>query len=90
MSYRDNSKAPVIFKEQILSRYSHFGKRNFLSYAKNASKEFYKNKKGEKKAGMTSPAIRKQIARHMDILKHDLGVTSAHRAKRKGISTPLR
>jgi len=90
MAYSDNSKAPMLFKKQVLSRYSHFGKRNFLSYARNASREFYKNKKGDRKEGMNSPAIRKQIAGHMNILQHDLDVTSTQRAARKRSAKVLR
>ena len=40
MSYSDKSKKEKILKKQIFERYSHLGKRNFLSYAINSSKEF--------------------------------------------------
>ena len=42
---------------------------NFLKYAYNASKAEYMNSRKEKKEGMNSPAIRKQVSRHFSILK---------------------
>jgi len=59
MSYSKNSKSHKIFRQQIYSRYSNFGKRNILSYALNAAKESYSNSDGEVKEGMNSPAIKK-------------------------------
>ena len=85
MAHSKNSKSDTIFKQQIFSRYSHLGKRNFLSYANNASKKYYTNSAGEKKEGMDSPSIRKQIASHMKILKQEIEKTSEQRAKQKGI-----
>lgn len=72
MAYSDNGKDNKIWKRQIFERYSHLGNRNFWTYAYNASKEFYKNSKGEKKKGMNSPAIRKQLSRHFTILVNTL------------------
>ena len=86
MAYSKNSKSDTIFKNQIYSRYSHLGKRNFLTYAKNASKEFYKNAKGDIKEGMNSPSIRRQISAHMSILKREIEKTSHQRAIQKGLS----
>ena len=68
MAYSPKSNSNRIWKEQMLHRYTHLGKRNFLKYAYNASKPSYKNSTGDIKEGMDSPAIRKQIARHFDIL----------------------
>ena len=70
MAYSNKSKDDKIKKKQILERYSHLGNRNFTTYAYNASKEFYTNKKGIKKEGMNSTAIKKQLANHFSIL-HD-------------------
>ena len=83
MAYSENSKSDTIFKQQIYSRYSHLGKRNFLSYANNASKKYYTNSAGVRKEGMDSPSIRRQIAAHMRILKQEIEKTSEQRAKQK-------
>lgn len=84
MAYSKNSKSDTIFKQQIYSRYTHLGKRNFLTYATNASKKYYTNSKGERKDGMDSPSIKRQIAAHMRILKQEIEKTSDQRAKQKG------
>ncbi len=84
MAYSENSKSDTIFKQQIFSRYSHLGKRNFLSYANNASKKYYTNSAGDRKEGMNSPSIKRQIAAHMRILKQEIEKTSKQRAERKG------
>lgn len=84
MAYSENSKSDTIFKQQIFSRYSHLGKRNFLSYANNASKRYYTNSAGERKEGMNSPSIKRQIAAHMRILKQEIEKTSEQRAEQKG------
>jgi len=83
MSYSKNSKSHKIFKQQIYSRYSHFGKRNFLSYALNAAKKEYSNSDGEIKEGMNSPAIKKQISKHMKIIHQEILKTSEQRRKQK-------
>lgn len=72
MAYSDNGKDDKIWKKQIFEKYTHLGNRNFLTYAYNASKELYKNSKGEKKPGMNSPTIRNQVSRHFTILKQTL------------------
>ena len=69
MSYSDKSKKEKILKKQIFERYSHLGKRNFLSYAINSSKEFYSNSKGVKKEGMNSLSIKRQLTSHFSILE---------------------
>lgn len=80
MAYSKNSKSDKIFKKQIFSRYSHFGKRNFLSYAYNASKKYYKNSKGEFKDGMDSISIKRQLSTHMHILEREIAKRSKKRA----------
>lgn len=85
MAYSKNSKSDTIFKQQIYSRYSHLGKRNFLSYAYNASKKYYLNSDGERKEGMNSPSIKRQIAAHMRILKQEIEKTSEQRATQKKV-----
>ena len=69
MSYSDKSKKDKILKKQIFERYSHLGKRNFLSYAINSSKEFYSNSKGDKKEGMNSLSIKRQLTSHFSIME---------------------
>ncbi|QYH38375.1 hypothetical protein GYM62_06000 [Algoriphagus sp. NBT04N3] len=89
MAYSEYSKSDTIFKQQIFSRYSHLGKRNFLSYANNASKKYYTNSAGERKEGMDSPSIKRQIASHMRILKQEIEKSSEQRAKKKGVKNIL-
>jgi len=79
MAYSENGKGNKIWKKQIFEKYSHLGKRNFINYALNASKEYYKNSKGEEKAGMNSDKIRKQLSRHFAILINTLRSKSNQR-----------
>ncbi|GAA4749165.1 reverse transcriptase/maturase family protein [Flavisolibacter ginsenosidimutans] len=72
MSYSAKAKSDKIFKKQIFERYSHLGKRNFLSYAYMASNKEFTNVAGMIKEGMNSSAIRKQISRHFAILMTSL------------------
>lgn len=83
MAYSKNGKADKVWKEQLFHRYTHLGKRNFLKYAYNASKQTYKNAKGETKEGMNSPAIRRQLARHFDVLIYTLTNKNMQRFKWK-------
>lgn len=76
MAYSSKSKSNKIFKQQLLHRYTHLGKRNFLSYALNASKNYYSNSEGQKKEGMNSASIRKQVSSHMSILQNEIKKTS--------------
>lgn len=85
MAYSKNSKSDVIFKQQIYSRYSHLGKRNFLTYALNSSKKYYRNSQRDIKEGMDSPSIKRQIASHMNILRKEIQKTSSQRARQKKI-----
>jgi RNA-directed DNA polymerase len=72
MAHSPNSKSEKIFKEQLFHRYSHLGKRNFISYAYNAGKATYKNADGTSKEGMDSPAIKRQLKRHFSLLINNL------------------
>ena len=76
MAYSSKSKSNKIFKQQLLHRYTHLGKRNFLSYALNASKNHYSNSEGQKKDGMNSPSIRRQVSSHISILQNEIKKTS--------------
>jgi len=52
-AYGRNSKGNKIFRKRILARYSHLGKRNFITYAHRASKI------------MDSNEIKHQVSKHM-------------------------
>lgn len=79
MAYSDKSTSSRIWREQLLHRYTHLGKRNFLSYAYNAAQKQYKNAQGDVKEGHDSLAIRKQLKRHLDILYKCLEDTNMQR-----------
>ena len=83
MSYSDKSKKDKILKKQIFERYSHLGKRNFLSYAINSSKEYYSNSKGIKKEGMNSLSIKRQLTSHFSILEQCIDDKSFQRYELK-------
>lgn len=72
MAYSPNGKSDKIFQKQILERYSHLWDRNFITYAKKAASERYKNSKGEWRDGLNSPAISKQIAKHIQLIELSL------------------
>ena len=72
MAYGSTAKSDKIFLQQLFEKYSHLGQRNFISYAYNASKEFYSNGSGKMQEGMNSPSIKKQLARHFIIMKNTL------------------
>lgn len=93
MAYSKNSKSHKVFKEQLFERYSHLGKRNFITYAYNASKPHYSNSKNEIKEGMDSPAIKKQLSRHFDLLMRTLEAKNIQRHAwkvKKGKNKPLK
>jgi hypothetical protein len=84
MAYGSSGISHKIFLRQIFERYSHLGERNFIKYAINSSQEYYINGKGEKKEGMNSIAIKKQVSRHMSILKNALQNKNEQRFLYKG------
>ncbi len=71
MSYSPNTRSNQIFMSQIYERYTHIGKRNFLTYAFKAAKNLYEEG-GIKKQGLNSPAIKKQLRNHFALLRHEL------------------
>ena len=89
MAYSKNSKSSVINKQQIYHRYSHLGKRNFLQYAYNASKKYYKNSEGIKREGLDSPSIKRQISAHFSIIEQEIRKTSEQRAGQLGKTIKL-
>jgi hypothetical protein len=93
MAYSDNTKSEKIWKDQIFTRYTHLGKRNFITYAYKAAKENYSNTKGEIKPGMNSLAIKRQLSRHFSILMQTLDDKNNHRylwKQKKGKDIKLR
>lgn len=79
MAYSKKSKSMDIKKRQIYEKYSHFGSRNFISYAQNAAKKEYVNSNGDIKQGMDSKSITRQIAAHISIIKKEISKTSIQR-----------
>lgn len=79
MAYSPKGKSDKIFQRQIFERYSHLGERNFISYAKRAASEKYKNSKGEWIEGLNSPAITRQIARHIKLIETTLSKKNEQR-----------
>lgn len=82
MARGKKSKSNKIFKAQLYHRYTHLGKKNFLTYAYRASMKYFKNSKGELKEGMDSPAIRRQIQAHFRILRRELALTDSQLKKK--------
>ncbi|MDP2692437.1 MAG: reverse transcriptase domain-containing protein [bacterium] len=79
MSYSNKGKSDKIFKKQLYDRYSHIGKRNFLSYARNAANKTYTNSKGDAYQGMDSKSIKRQLSAHFGIIKKEVIKTSTQR-----------
>ena len=84
MAYSDKSKTDKILKKQIFERYSHFGKRNFLSYAiKSSKKEYYSKSANKLREGMDSVSIRRQLSAHFAILDNEIKNKSTQRFEYK-------
>jgi hypothetical protein len=81
MSYSPNAKSNHIFMRQIFERYTHLGKRNFLAYAYRAASKEYTSADGVVRPCMDSPAIRRQVRRHMLLLMRSLYVKNRLRYK---------
>lgn len=93
MAYSGKRNSDKIWKQQLYHRYTHLGKRNFLTYVYNsASKEFI-NSHGDIKSGFNSLPMRKQVKSHFDILKSSLTKKNLQRfnwKKNKGRSVKLK
>lgn len=76
MAYGKKSKKEKISKKQLYFRYSHFGKRNFITYAQNAAREEYTNSEGLVRLGLGSKSIKRQLSAHIAILEKELKKTS--------------
>jgi RNA-directed DNA polymerase len=79
MAYSGKSHIPRIKRKQIMDKYSHFGARNFISYALNASKKEYTNSEGKLRQGMDSRSILKQLSSHVAIIEQEINNTSNQR-----------
>lgn len=71
-AYSSSSNSDRILVQQLLEKYSHFGKRNFITYAYNASQNEYQNKHGYKMIGLNSLGIKKQLRRHFHVIVKEL------------------
>jgi len=61
----------------------YLGTQNFIRYVLRAAKKKYRNREGEWKKGYGSLALKKQIARHMEILNESLAVKNRRRYYQK-------
>lgn len=89
MAHSPKSKDDQIFLKQIYERYTHLGKRNFVSYAYKAASKNYTNKEGKLLEGMNSPAIKRQLKNHFNILRSELAKKNdlwfSHKSKGKKV-----
>ena len=85
MAYSPKGKSDKVFQKQILERYSHLGERNFITYAKKAASEKYKNSQGQWREGMNSPAITKQISKHIKLIETTLSKKNEQRLNYKSL-----
>jgi len=76
MAYGKHAKSEKIYKKKIFDLYSHFGNRNFITYASNASKATYRNSSGVVRNGLNSPSIRRQLAGHAGFLRREMNKVS--------------
>lgn len=83
MAYGSKSSSDKIFKKQMFERYSHFGKRNFITYAQNASKKEYTSSSGITRSGMDSVSIKRQLSSHFAILQKEILKASGQFAANK-------
>jgi hypothetical protein len=90
MAYSENAKGDRIFRQQLYHRYTHLGKRNFPRYAYAVAKPYYKNKKGVKKEGMDSPAIRRQLSGHWSRMTDTLAQITLRRVNNRAAEGRLR
>jgi hypothetical protein len=89
MAYSPISKSDRVFTKKLLHRYTHLGKRNFVTYALNASRDEYIVSAGLK-SGMDSTAIRRQMSNHVKKIKNDLVDKNLRRIEFKKKSQKLK
>lgn len=83
MAYGKRSKKDKISKKQMYFRYTHFGKRNFITYAQNAARKEYLNAEGISKPGLDSKSIKRQLSSHFAILEKEVVKMSHQFSKSK-------
>lgn len=83
MAYSDHSKKDIITKKQIFKKYSHLGRRNFLSYAYKAASKTYTNREGIVREGLDSNSIKKQLSSHFSFIEREIFETSHQRFDQK-------
>lgn len=86
MAYGQKSKSNKIYRKQLYEKYSHFGKRNFITYVQNAAKTEYTNAEGIVRQGLDSKAILRQLSSHFGFLQKEMTKSSSQFAKSKNIS----
>ncbi len=87
MAYGQKSKSDKIYRKQLYEKYSHFGKRNFITYVQNAAKKEYTNAEGIIRQGLDSKAIRRQLSSHFGFLQKEMTISSRQFAKSKKTTT---
>ncbi|RQO64857.1 hypothetical protein DBR43_31755 [Pedobacter sp. KBW06] len=86
MAYGKNSTRPTVGRKKLYTKYSHFGRRNFISYAQNAAKKEYSNYKGDKREGLDSISIKRQLSAHFSFLEREISKTSKQFADTLGVA----
>ncbi|MBG6234015.1 hypothetical protein IWX76_000570 [Pedobacter sp. CAN_A7] len=89
MAYGKKTKIQKIYRKQLFLKYSHFGKRNFITYAQNASKKEYKNSEGIIREGLNSISIKRQLSAHFGILQKELEKESGQFSIKKGVDNKM-
>jgi hypothetical protein len=69
--YGQHSKTSKILTKDLLEKYSHTGKNNFIAYAYRAASVNY-GRGAKLHTGLNSPSIRRQLSRHFTILLKEL------------------
>lgn len=83
MAYGKRSKKEKISRKQLYFKYSHFGARNFITYAQNAAKKEYTNSAGILREGLDSLSIKRQLSAHFSIIERTLNIKSHQFASSK-------
>lgn len=86
MAYGKKSTRPKVGRKKLYIKYSHFGRRNFISYAHNAAKKEYSNYKGIKREGLDSVSIKRQLSAHFSFLEREILKTSEQFADNLGVT----
>ncbi|SHM54437.1 reverse transcriptase domain-containing protein [Mucilaginibacter sp. OK098] len=90
MSYSNKSKADFIHKKQLYDKYSHLGKRNFLSYVRDAAQKTYKKSSGIVREGLDSIHIKRQLSHHFRIIENEIRKTSEQRFLQKEVKNEIK